>query len=258
MASLILNHSIDVWLSDPVIRSFVTVTMRNLHFSPPLVDQDAVKANESAVVVLLQTKVTRVLSETFKEYWRLGDDESERVVWSSLPEEQAYVSGLFYTAFPDVDRFCTELRRSQMVGTHPFKRISLQSLFDKAWQRFVVENRRPGCADGGCRYQTLRKQGVQTEECRCAVGWSLPNIPEMLESRSGFAQMVETDPFWFEKDLVYLENKSVVLAGIQQRLHDKWVNKRDGEWYSDVDLPKVYRDFAAEFNLKIPEEVACS
>jgi hypothetical protein len=183
MASLILNHSIDVWLSDPVIRHFVTAIMENSRFLSPLADQDAVEANESAVVVLRQTEVTRVLRETFGHYWRLGDNGSERVVWSSSPEEQAYVSGLLYTAFPDVDRFCTELDRSQMV---------------------------------------------------------------------------EAYPFLFEKDLVYLENKSRVLYAIQYRLHDKWVDRHTGEWYLDIDLPRVYRDFAEEFGLKVPEAAACS
>jgi hypothetical protein len=258
MASLILNHSIDVWLSDPVIRHFVTVTRGNIRFSPPLADQEAVEANESAIVVLLQTEVTRVLRETFGHYWRLGDDGSERVVWSSAPEEQAYVSGLLYTAFPDVDRFCTELDLSQMVGKQPFKRISLQPMFDKAWKRFVVEKRRPGFSGGICSYRSMREKGGHTEECRCAVGWSLPNIPAILERQVGLPSLVEAYPFLFEKDLVYLEHKSKVLHDIQYRLHDKCVSKADGEWYSDVDLSKVYREFAEEFGLKVPEADACS
>ena len=258
MASLILNHSIDVWLSDPVIRHFVTVIMENIRFSSPLADQEAVKANESAIVVLLQTEVTRVLSETFGRYWRIGDNGSERVVWSSSPEEQAYVAGLLYTAFPDVDRFCTELDRSQMVGKQPFKRISLQSMFDKAWQKFVVERCRPGFLNGVCSYWSMREKGGHTEECRCAVGWSLPNIPAILATQIGLPLVVEEYPFLFEKDLVYLEHKYRVLHDTQHRLHDKWVDRDTGEWYSDVDLSKVYRDLAEEFELKVPEADACS
>jgi hypothetical protein len=125
-------------------------------------------------------------------------------------------------------------------------RITLQDIFNKAWQHFIIEDNPPATelmmGMHVCRYLTLDGR-------KCAVGLALPNNPEVQEQCCGFETLVVDYPDLFSEDLT---GKSY-LREFQNRLHDKL--QRDGNWaYGKEQMKHSYLSVAEEYGLTVPSE----
>lgn len=94
------------------------------------------------------------------------------------------------------------------------EKISLQSLFDKAYQRFVVE------AASQCQTAAGDVSNLGCGGARCAVALSYPDVHPVL-GVEGFVDAIEKHPELFDDSILkYKREKQVPLANLQDRLHD--------------------------------------
>lgn len=130
--------------------------------------------------------------------------------------------------------------------------ITLQDIFNAAWQAFIVEDRPPAAnSDGMCSYRT--KDGR-----KCAIGLCIPDNSRLLKrgiSAGAFSELVVQDrssdsgPL-FSPDVHAMPQ--MVLDAFQDDLHDSlqlW-----GHWSMGVEERKErYIEAARMFGLKVPE-----
>ena len=106
-------------------------------------------------------------------------------------------------------------------------KITLQQIFDAAWQAFIVEEKPPSMLstspDSGCAY---RGQGG----ARCAVGLCLPDRTAQVSENKVFSQIVRRYPMLFSVDLQHRTDYE--LDEFQARLHDRM--QEGGQWLVDV------------------------
>lgn len=120
--------------------------------------------------------------------------------------------------------------------------ITLQSIFNLAWQKFVVE-KLPPCVDGDvCMYTK--------GDNHCAIGWSLPAdaLRHLGERSMGFGRVVTHYPKHFHPDIHHMSYDD--LNEFQSDLHDEI--QQSGKWITDVEV--AYRNAAAKYSLCIPGE----
>ncbi len=130
------------------------------------------------------------------------------------------------------------------------EKITLQSIFDKAWQAFVIEKKNPAFRDGRCWYLTPCGR-------RCAIGLSLPDdVAEKLKSKEmSFGQVVRENDFCelFDQDVVGRFRSS--LDDFQAMLHDDLVDAFTDGWNRPVEhLRYHYIEAARRYNLTIPKD----
>lgn len=121
-----------------------------------------------------------------------------------------------------------------------FKPITLQRIFDLAWQKFVVEKAPPARGpntNGFCQYLT-------PDGRKCAVGLALPDGHPAQKSGDSLYTLIHEYPELFDIS----ENG----GGIQSALHDDLSN-RYGEWVVE-DLESRYRGVAGQYGLTVPGE----
>lgn len=130
--------------------------------------------------------------------------------------------------------------------------ITLQDIFNAAWQAFIVEDRPPAAnSDGVCSYRT--KDGR-----KCAIGLCIPENSRLLKrgmSAGSFAELVAQDRF-SDSDPVFSADvhtmPDMVLDSFQAELHDTlqlW-----GRWSMGVEERKQwYIQTAKHYGLKVPE-----
>lgn len=124
-------------------------------------------------------------------------------------------------------------------------KITLQRIFDLAWEHFIVGDGEPAWSKAQQRCQYLTDDGR-----KCAVGLALPEEFSSQTFYKGFRSLCENYPKMFDKSvhgaLYYLDE-------FQRRLHDQLIE--DGEWcYSKEDRRQGYLQVARDFGLTVPGE----
>lgn len=135
------------------------------------------------------------------------------------------------------------------------EKITLQMIFDKAWQAFIVEDRPPAAEFDEdevrytCRYST-------EDGRRCAVGLALPDrvVAGLAGKMVSFGCLVhkyEHYRYIFDDSVTTLA--SCLLTNFQSKLHDELQEK--GVWkYSKDERKERYKDVAVKYALIIPGE----
>jgi hypothetical protein len=133
-------------------------------------------------------------------------------------------------------------------GNDMSDKITLQKIFDLAWQAFIIEDKPPSCGRIACLYQDAYGN-------RCAVGLSLPNYHNALMYEGGFEGLVDGYPELFDEQIQELAN--LIFKGslnkFQARLHDHWVDIETREWKgTKQERMEDYLKIAEELKLTIP------
>lgn len=244
-----LNLNIAAWLCDDFVRDTVFRVLRrvlpgNLEMKDFQIYNPELTLQVQAAVVLLQLESQENLGSYYDPMYF---DSSQKPYAPSFDLGAQIPAALFYRSLPNRTDFCRRLEATNMVGDVPFKRLTFQSIFDKAWQKFIVEKCKPAVVDTTCLYYN------PDNDCRCAIGWSLPDIPRILDSRCNFSELVEDCPFIFDAEIIkQAKTDFAYLDRFQESLHDNYA-LQNGEWtYSDVRLEERYRQVAADYNLTVP------
>lgn len=160
-----------------------------------------------------------------------------------------------------------------------FKPITLQIIFDAAWQAFIVERRPPaqvlqaasarGEPEYACRYRTIDGRS-------CAVGLPIPKGHPYENEIADFCDLLELEeynlrhndcgiehtPAIFAKELIAmidpsrgdaadLESDREFLNAFQSRLHDNLAE--EGKWVITPEaMEREYRAVAADYGLTVP------
>lgn len=145
-------------------------------------------------------------------------------------------------------------------------RVTLQDIFNAAWQAFIIEDRPPAqefvgkddeyASNYSCRYLT-------TDGRKCAVGLCIPDGHPFQNSRSTFDDLVEEDREKYEDlsescvfDTSLYQKPAYLLREFQADLHDHLC--LNGRWKYPVERRKeIYRGVANRFKLTIPGEESC-
>lgn len=249
-----LSYSIETWKSHPVIYDYLSDVSNRLMGK---FNFDTVDAQREAMIIFLQLTIAERIRAVVRGNVVFASEKADepRLFYNGFQSNQVFAEYRFYQAIPDANEFARELIVSEIVGKNPLKRLSLQSIFNKAWQKFVVEKNPPARDPytGNCAYGT-------EDGRRCAVGWSFPNVDFLLRAKDGFQAVIQTHPFLFDVDLVY-NTKLSDLNGFQASLHDNLCTEsEDGEpseWKEGIDLEQHYREIAKSFRgLSVPGESA--
>lgn len=128
-------------------------------------------------------------------------------------------------------------------------KITFQSIFNAAWQAFIVEKRPPASDSGGCKY-------FMPDGRRCGVGWSLPEEiqehPDFL-NYEGFHQLVFRFPDLFDDQIK--QTSQPRLYRFQADLHDHLCTTAESRWnYPPEEMERKYRVVADKFGLTIPDK----
>lgn len=132
------------------------------------------------------------------------------------------------------------------------KPISLQDIFDAAWQAFIIDDKLPATTGaGGCSYLT-------SDGRKCAVGLCLPEGHETQNFWGCLSELVERHPELFDDQMKAM--KYTDLNEFQAALHDTLTSHeyKQGEmirgWcMSSSHRATIYRVVAKAYNLTIPE-----
>lgn len=129
------------------------------------------------------------------------------------------------------------------------EKITLQKIFDLAWQAFIVEDRPPAYnRSTGCVYAT-------EDSRRCAVGLALPDslAKTLVGKDMSFSQVVEAYPGEFNDCIIFSD--ADMLDGFQSALHDSMVCPLTGNWRLNVDKRRAsYIETAKLYGLQVPKE----
>lgn len=123
-----------------------------------------------------------------------------------------------------------------------FKKITLQDIFNAAWQAFIVEDRPPAATEMGyCRYLT-------DDGRKCAVGLCIPDGHPAQYCEVSWGSMAEEFP-----DLWDIDSLHVDFDFFQRQMHDTL--QTNGVWKKDRRTrADHYRAIATRYNLTIPGE----
>lgn len=133
------------------------------------------------------------------------------------------------------------------------KKISRQSIFNKAWAAFIIGDGQPGfdIVERCCSYK-------DANENKCAVGLDLPEGHPAQQSRKTLIGLAEQYPDLFDDDIVSIvakPTKEESLIQFQFSLHDNLIDYHTGQWkFSKEERRQRYIKVAKTFNLTIPEE----
>ena len=127
------------------------------------------------------------------------------------------------------------------------EKITLQKIFDLAWEHFIVGDGEPAFdSNSGCSYET-------PDGRKCAVGLALPPHPkgEDYEYEGSFGAVVAKLPELFASSVLRISYDN--LCHFQNMLHDRLIDSCSGEWNgSKEDLKASYLEVAQQFNLTVP------
>lgn len=123
--------------------------------------------------------------------------------------------------------------------------ITPQSVFNAAWDRFIVKKQLPCIKGGQCAYEHLGRN--------CAVGAAMSEEQiSILHAKRLENQLVEDLCEWYPE---WFEGSIDTFSSLQYDLHDGLADTKTGSWRRDYDARKQrYLEIAAKFNLTIPEE----
>jgi hypothetical protein len=130
--------------------------------------------------------------------------------------------------------------------------ITLQQIFDAAWQAFIVEGKPPAVEYGSCSYLT-------PDGRKCAVGLTLPEGHECQSDSLRFADLVNGYPELFDAVIRHASDER--LNEFQGDLHDELITKSaatdqrlSDTWQHSVEeRAALYRDVAMKHGLTVPE-----
>ena len=124
-------------------------------------------------------------------------------------------------------------------------KITVQQIFDAAWQKFIVEGAPPALHAGFCAYRTPDGRA-------CAVGLCLPDGHPSTRSGDAFDDLIEAYPELFAPDVLALSGESA--ERFQRWLHDGHVDTYSGTWRNSInERAQAYRQVAKEYGLTVPE-----
>lgn len=129
------------------------------------------------------------------------------------------------------------------------KRVSLQDIFNAAWQKFILEDNPPAVDEfGTCVYLT-------DDGRKCAVGLCIPDGHPYQQEVMGFATLMYNDRIssqpLFDEQIHSMTSDQ--LNDFQLRLHDDL--KKDGQWSKGQEDRRVeYIKVSYDFGLTIPGE----
>lgn len=132
------------------------------------------------------------------------------------------------------------------------EKITLQKIFDAAWQAFIVEHRPPSVVYNSAqnRYVPVYVSG---ENSRCAIGLVLTDDCAIKFRNYNFHFLVERCPELFAEDVRTLSPSGFM--EIQGGLHDHLYSPRIGKWVVPWDDRKLkYIELAIKFKLLVPME----
>lgn len=135
-------------------------------------------------------------------------------------------------------------------------KITLQKIFDLAWQEFIIEGKPPsyGVGPGGIKNCQYRDSNGN----KCAVGLALPDD---IEYCGDFHDLVEftisEGRDIFDSSITEaVHTPQCRLNEFQHRLHDKWVRATgefEGQWGKSLqERMDEYLKVAEEYGLTIP------
>ena len=125
-----------------------------------------------------------------------------------------------------------------------FKKITLQDIFNAAWQAFIVEDRPAASEKGACSYLT-------SDGRKCAVGLVIPDGHPAQVKPGTWNNWVHEYPDLFDASVLQMSKHS--LFEFQRHLHDSMVS--GGTWgFNQEERKGVYRLVASDYNLTIPGE----
>lgn len=137
------------------------------------------------------------------------------------------------------------------------KKLSLQDIFNAAWQRFVVEEEDGAANDmSSCVYRS-------EDGNMCAIGCALPQ--ELLDkliaygnnTNTSFPKLVLRYKEYFQDDVIKLAERYTPLVIFQSRLHDNLLNiLGNSDYTSRIMIEGTYRVIANRFGLTVPEETS--
>jgi hypothetical protein len=139
------------------------------------------------------------------------------------------------------------------------EKITLQKIFDLAWQAFIVEGKSPG-NEKGCLCEYLTASGR-----KCAIGLALPDGHPAQKSDLTFPVLVNEFPELFDDEIHEIQkdaHKSNLddddvddhpLAKFQFILHDAYADY--GIWKISANgLKEIYIKIAEQYDLSVPNE----
>lgn len=138
-------------------------------------------------------------------------------------------------------------------------KITLQHIFNLAWDHFVVNDGPPGIVRRGMpgSEATYRCCYLNPETgAKCAVGLALPDGHPAQQSPLDFASVVNEYPDLFDESVHAMLGGN--LANFQYMLHDSMLDMRNPGWVGDCNTQEAraaqYRKVAHIYNLTIPGE----
>lgn len=143
------------------------------------------------------------------------------------------------------------------------KKLTLQAIFNAAWNWFVVKGKQPSCDNGGsCVYF----DPITKNRCVIGAALTLPQL-EAIEKLIGSEEdknpkasvLVAKFPKWFATGGMSRDEFAEALDDMQYKLHDgvTRVDYDDGptrHWRQGLDLRAKYADFAMSYGLTVPEQ----
>lgn len=128
-------------------------------------------------------------------------------------------------------------------------KITLQDIFNAAWQAFIIEKKPPAVQlktnNYVCSYLT-------PDGRKCAIGLCIPDGHNLQTSIEYFDCIAHNSIFCDEIRNI----GSVDLIKFQRQLHDNHINNKTGKWQvSPEELKQAYINIAHKFNLNIPNEI---
>lgn len=130
--------------------------------------------------------------------------------------------------------------------------ITLQEIFNRAWETFIVNDGKPSTVkvlnEVKCRYMT-------EDGRKCAVGLVLPDGHPAQHSLQDFPGIVRDFPEIFAPEIRGIAFQSPGrLERFQQCLHDHLVNAVGNWLYTKDEMKRRYRTIATDYELTIPGE----
>lgn len=129
-------------------------------------------------------------------------------------------------------------------------KITLQHIFNLAWQRFIVEQAGPCTVYNeydkqyGCTYS-------DGEGGHCAVGLALPEELKACDQTRTFPSIVDSYIEWFDVSITTMEESK--LRRFQCKLHDDLVNLKTGTWKLALSQRvEKYKTVARNYGLEVP------
>ena len=144
------------------------------------------------------------------------------------------------------------------------KKVTLQDIFNAAWQHFIVEQSPPATKffkdttndDGAFKCVYLNDHGN-----KCAVGLCIPDGHPLQESGQNFVGILSQDNQYTGEDRLFDDSiRSIpahAVAQFQRRLHDEMIDTQTGLWQANATVEyrrQAYIQVAKDYNLTIPGE----